>query len=187
MNDTRDRILDVALDLFIEQGYDKVSLREVAERVGVTKAALYYHFTSKDDIFRTLVSPLLSFGEPFAELLRQRPTRESWAQSWSQLLEWVLAHRKLFALMQTNQAKLHELGEALHEEKQHVVIHELLENIMTDPSLPLADRVRMASCIGVIGAVLGLTGGAFTQVPTEELLPLLRDVIDDVMQVHTRA
>jgi 3-deoxy-manno-octulosonate cytidylyltransferase (CMP-KDO synthetase) len=33
MNDTRDRILSVALDLFIEQGYDKVSLREVAGRV----------------------------------------------------------------------------------------------------------------------------------------------------------
>jgi AcrR family transcriptional regulator len=187
MNDTRDRILDVALDLFIEQGYDKVSLREVAERVGVTKAALYYHFASKDDIFRTLVSPLLTFGEPFAELLRQRPTRETWAQGWSRFLEWVLAHRKLFALMQTNQAKLHELGETLHDEEQHIVIHELLEAIMTDPSLPLADRVRMASCIGVVGAVLGLTGKAFMEVPTEELLPLLRDVIDDVLQIHTPA
>ena len=47
---TRDRILTVALDLFAEQGYDKTSLREIAERVGVTKAALYYHFKSKGDI-----------------------------------------------------------------------------------------------------------------------------------------
>ena len=51
MNDTRERILDAALDLFIEQGYDKTSLREIAERVGVTKAALYYHFESKEEIF----------------------------------------------------------------------------------------------------------------------------------------
>ncbi len=40
----------VALELFAEQGYEKTSLREIAERLGVTKAALYYHFKSKEDI-----------------------------------------------------------------------------------------------------------------------------------------
>ena len=48
MKDTRERILDTALDMFIERGYDKTSLREIAERVGVTKPALYYHFSSKE-------------------------------------------------------------------------------------------------------------------------------------------
>ena len=38
--------------MFIEQGYDKTSLREIAEGVGVTKAALYYHFRTKDDIVK---------------------------------------------------------------------------------------------------------------------------------------
>src|SRR5271167_2245611 len=47
---TRERILDIALDLFIEKGYDKTSLREIAEKLGFSKAALYYHFASKDDI-----------------------------------------------------------------------------------------------------------------------------------------
>src|SRR5580704_12464879 len=47
--DTRARIQQVALELFAEQGYDKTSLREIAERLDVTKAALYYHFKSKED------------------------------------------------------------------------------------------------------------------------------------------
>src|SRR5579863_3643512 len=51
---TRARILDVALDLFIEKGYDKTSLREIAGRLGFTKAALYYHFPSKQDILMAL-------------------------------------------------------------------------------------------------------------------------------------
>ena len=42
--DTRTRIQQVALELFAEQGYDKTSLREIAGRLDVTKAALYYHF-----------------------------------------------------------------------------------------------------------------------------------------------
>src|SRR5262245_60149949 len=53
--DTRSRIQAVALELFIEQGYEQTSLREIAERLGVTKAALYYHFKSKDEIVDGLV------------------------------------------------------------------------------------------------------------------------------------
>ena len=51
--DTRTRIQQVALELFAEQGYERTSLREIAERLGVTKAALYYHFKSKEDIVRS--------------------------------------------------------------------------------------------------------------------------------------
>lgn len=52
---TRARIQAVALELFTDQGYEKTSLREIAERLGVTKAALYYHFKSKDDIVNSFV------------------------------------------------------------------------------------------------------------------------------------
>src|SRR5437899_10014523 len=52
---TRERIQAIALELFAEQGYEKTSLREIAERLGVTKAALYYHFKSKEDIVRSFV------------------------------------------------------------------------------------------------------------------------------------
>src|SRR5689334_20968755 len=50
------------MELFTRQGYEATSLREIAERLGVTKAALYYHFRSKEDIVRSL------FGEYLAAL-----------------------------------------------------------------------------------------------------------------------
>lgn len=56
---TRERIKAVALELFTEQGYEATSLREVAERLGVTKAALYYHFKSKDEIVTSVVADRL--------------------------------------------------------------------------------------------------------------------------------
>ncbi|GAB3157267.1 TetR family transcriptional regulator [Micromonospora sonneratiae] len=56
---TRSRIQAVALELFTEQGYEKTSLREIAERLGVTKAALYYHFKSKDEIVNSFVEDQL--------------------------------------------------------------------------------------------------------------------------------
>ncbi|MGV9215566.1 TetR/AcrR family transcriptional regulator [Micromonospora sp. RB23] len=57
---TRERIKAVALELFTEQGYEKTSLREIAERLNVTKAALYYHFKSKDDIVASFVGDRLA-------------------------------------------------------------------------------------------------------------------------------
>src|SRR4051812_29256005 len=48
--DTRARILTAALGLFAERGYANTSLREIAEDLGVTKAALYFHYKTKEDI-----------------------------------------------------------------------------------------------------------------------------------------
>lgn len=47
----REQILQTAKHLFIQQGYVGLSMREIAEAVGVSKAALYYHFTDKEQLF----------------------------------------------------------------------------------------------------------------------------------------
>jgi AcrR family transcriptional regulator len=57
--DTRARILHVAMELFAEQGFAATSTRELSERLGFTKAALYYHFRTKDDLLVALVEPVL--------------------------------------------------------------------------------------------------------------------------------
>ncbi|GAA1095165.1 TetR/AcrR family transcriptional regulator [Kitasatospora arboriphila] len=72
-SDTRARIIEVALELFASQGYEKTSLREIADRLGVTKAALYYHFKTKDDIVHGIVE---SMAAPIDEAIawgRDRP------------------------------------------------------------------------------------------------------------------
>src|SRR5271154_7251580 len=60
--DTRERILDIALDLFTTQGYETTSLREIAEQLGFSKAAIYYHFASKADILLALHLRLHDLG-----------------------------------------------------------------------------------------------------------------------------
>jgi AcrR family transcriptional regulator len=56
---TRGRILETALELFAAQGFAATTTRELSERMGFTKAALYYHFRSKDDLLRALVEPVI--------------------------------------------------------------------------------------------------------------------------------
>jgi AcrR family transcriptional regulator len=64
--DTRQRAIEVALDLFTEQGYDNTSLREIAERLGIRKASLYYHFASKEALLAGILESLLA---PLDELV----------------------------------------------------------------------------------------------------------------------
>ncbi|ASW56577.1 TetR/AcrR family transcriptional regulator [Plantactinospora sp. KBS50] len=71
--DTRSRIQEVALELFTEQGYERTSLREIAERLGVTKAALYYHFKSKDDIVNSFVQDRIDRIDELVARAQERP------------------------------------------------------------------------------------------------------------------
>lgn len=57
--DTRTQILEVARELFVAQGFAATTTRELAERLGFTKAALYYHFHTKDDLWAALAEPML--------------------------------------------------------------------------------------------------------------------------------
>jgi AcrR family transcriptional regulator len=52
--ETRERILATALDLFARRGYAAVSIEEIAQEAGVTKGAVYHWFADKDDLGREL-------------------------------------------------------------------------------------------------------------------------------------
>jgi AcrR family transcriptional regulator len=184
VNDTRDRILETALDLFIERGYDKTSLREIAERVGVTKAALYYHFSSKEEIIRTLVQPFFDHMRPMAEALASRPDLKTWGEGLAAIIEWVLPKRRLFELFENNQATLSALAKDSMDTEAHQAFHESIDAIFANEATPLADRVRMAGSVGVMTSVFGGPAGrAFWRVPADELRPILMAAIDDVLQI----
>ncbi|HFQ94984.1 MAG TPA: TetR/AcrR family transcriptional regulator [Anaerolineae bacterium] len=53
---TRDHILEEATRLFVAEGYVGLSMRQLAERVGVSKAGLYYHFKDKESLFLAILT-----------------------------------------------------------------------------------------------------------------------------------
>lgn len=63
----RERVLHEARRFFLERGYADVSMQQIADAVGMTKAALYYHFRDKDDLFAHVV---------VSEMARQRESIE---------------------------------------------------------------------------------------------------------------
>jgi AcrR family transcriptional regulator len=64
-SDTRQRIQDAARELFGQKGVQRTSLQDIADRLGITKPALYYHFRSREDLVRSILAPLIEEGEAF--------------------------------------------------------------------------------------------------------------------------
>jgi AcrR family transcriptional regulator len=52
----KQRILDVAVGMFAERGYDATAMQDLAKELGLTRAALYYHYASKADILREIIA-----------------------------------------------------------------------------------------------------------------------------------
>jgi AcrR family transcriptional regulator len=175
---TRDRILDVALDLFIEKGYDKTSLREIAEQLGFTKAALYYHFESKADILMALHLRLHEFGrEALLTMGDEAATLQSWLAMLDDVIDQMLGNRKIFLLHERNQAAFEDLHRSKEHEEKHDDMQAAFSRVFTDARVPLEDRVKMASAFGAVMGGLFLSGEAFIDVPTDVLGDMLRTSI----------
>jgi len=54
-NDTRQRILDAALDMFSKNGYSRTNIRELSESINIGKSSMYRHFESKEDLWDSVI------------------------------------------------------------------------------------------------------------------------------------
>jgi AcrR family transcriptional regulator len=146
---TREKIQQIALELFAEQGYDKTSLREIAERLEVTKAALYYHFRTKDDIVASLFDDYIaeidrivgwarSQGEPTNEIRREIVRR------YAAILNEPGAG--IIKFIQGNQSTMRELkiGQRLAEHFTAV------SDLLIDKSTPLKTQIKSAMAMGML-------------------------------------
>jgi len=178
---TRERILDIALQLFTEQGYDKTSLRQIAERLGFSKAAIYYHFASKEDILIELHLRLHEFGRgALSGIDPAEMSTELAAQILDQLIDQILGHRPLFVLFERNQVALDELHRQRHD-AAHEDVEALFRQVLSNQALALRDRVRMACALGAVMGALVLSGNLFPDVPAAELGALVRDAARDLL------
>jgi AcrR family transcriptional regulator len=184
---TRERILDIALALFNEHGYDKTSLREIAERLGTTKAALYYHFERKEDILLALHLRLHELGREMFDQMGDLANRERTAELWPQLLDHfidqLLSNREIFILHERNRNAFESLEQSERHQASHDDLEGQMRRFLASSTIPLAQRVRMACSIGAVLSTLIGPGEAFSDIPTAELARLLREAMADLLKV----
>jgi AcrR family transcriptional regulator len=149
--ETRTRIQAVAVELFTEQGYDKTSLREIAERLNVTKAALYYHFKSKEDIVASLVEDYLSQVDDLIAWGAQQPrgavTR---AEILRRYVGIVTEGYEVFKMLHQNQAAINSMSGSKGRSELFRERLRTLAGLLSEPGASLADQLRPAMALGGI-------------------------------------
>jgi AcrR family transcriptional regulator len=146
--DTRSRLRELALTLFAEQGYEKTSLREIAERLGVTKAALYYYFKSKEDIVRSLVEDYVAELDDLIAWAQVQPrSAATRAEIVRRYLHIVANGAEVFRMLHQNQAAVSGLANAKERGELFKERLDALVDLLTPPGGSLREQIRAASCL----------------------------------------
>jgi AcrR family transcriptional regulator len=141
MLSTRAQILAAARRLFVQQGYQHTSIREIAEQLGMTKTAVLYHFPTKADILAAVAEPFL---DDLAAALAGATSREA---VFAGLVDVYLRHR---TLLRDN--VMHDLA-LLTQVPTVTRFRDLLleaNRVAAGPNPTLREKVRAAQAIAAL-------------------------------------
>ena len=120
----RERVLSAALELFGEHGVSGTSLQMIADRIGVTKAAVYHQFRTKDEIVLAVLAPALeSLHRSIEEAERQETAADRRESMLTSLVALAVGNRRIAAILRADPAAA--------------------ELLRTHPALDVGDRIRL--------------------------------------------
>lgn len=179
---TRDRILDAALALFAEKGYEATSMREIAEQLSITKPALYYHFDSKEDIVRSLLADIETQVDALVDWTREQPPgpdlRRQVLERWTDIMQ---AHGiTAFRFVMANRQVVHEI----RPDRSGMVacMHELYR-LLAGPEASVEEQLRVR--IALMSVNMAGMVGAGIEAPDEEILATARRLALELMPEAT--
>ncbi|TRW78437.1 TetR family transcriptional regulator [Mycolicibacterium sp. 018/SC-01/001] len=136
----RQRVLDAALALFAEHGVHGTSLQMIADRIGVSKAAVYYQFRTKEEIALEVLRPsiedmarVIRIAEVLPDMQRRREVLVIG------LIEMVVRYRQLSVLFYGDPG----IDQLVRDEPEFSVVTGRLQELLEGPHPCVADRIAL--------------------------------------------
>jgi AcrR family transcriptional regulator len=167
--DTRAEILRVALAEFARRGYYATSLRSIAARVGISKAAVLYHFPEKAELLAALARPMLDDLDGVIAAAEQQPDAEARWTVIEGLLDVELTHRQLLRTSLRDLAL--SAAQPVFVRFRDAMLR--ANALVAGRGASFATRVRGAQAVAMLGDPVVL----FADFPTE---PLRAEILDGV-------
>ncbi|MDQ7906464.1 helix-turn-helix domain-containing protein [Phytohabitans sp. ZYX-F-186] len=151
-DDTKARIRAVAMELFTAQGYEQTSLREIADRVGMTKASLYYHYPSKQALLLALIEPLVDEWRSEVEAAEREPYDAANVRiSLGRILDTMIRHRDACAIVMRDTPALTSVKPILQQMMQ---VATRLHTWLAGPHPTDTDRIKAVAASEVLGGAV---------------------------------
>ncbi len=176
---SRDQILETTLQLAVEDGLDRVSMRAVAERLGVTPMALYHHVRNKEDLLDGLVERLLA-ELPIPE--RTQPWHQRLQEMSISLRETAARHPDVFLML------LRRPASTPGAKRTREAVYDALRD--ADVPEELVPRVERLLSTFMIGFAASETAGRFSihkRAVLDADLQWARDRIAELLNIARRA
>jgi AcrR family transcriptional regulator len=181
--DTRARILAVASELFTEQGYDATSLRQIADRLGFTKAALYYHFPSKEELLVALLEPAEGLIREFMGRLEAATDVASWGAALEWIIEQMFEHLDFFKLVERNRTAVENVAKFAESTRDHREMHQRVERAVRSLATDVGEQVRMVAALGAVTGFDDWAPQLLATAPPDELRAHLVAGVRDLLQL----
>jgi AcrR family transcriptional regulator len=163
----RERLLTAAVDLFAEQGVSGTTLQMIADRLGVTKAAVYHQFQAKEGIVLAVIAPALDNLATAVAAAEARPTPAARRETMlSGLVNLVVDNRRVAAIIHADPAVSH----LVREQPAMQTLIERMNRLLVGSDPDTEQRV-----------ILAMIGGSLMIVGRE---PALAGIDDDDLRRH---
>lgn len=166
------------MELFAAQGYQQTSLRQLAARLGLSKAAVLYHFPAKEQIIGALTEPLLEDMEAALERAAAAQPRDQ--PRWvcvEGLLDSYLANRSALLLLRQD---LSILGRSPELYDRFFAVFTRAYGLIAGPGAALPAQVRAAQAMAALGDPLVIFPEAPNHVLREIVLDGARELLRDL-------
>lgn len=167
---TRSRMLVVAMDLFSQNGFAGTSLQMIADELNLTKAAIYYHFRTRDDLLLALMQPMfIEIGRVVSAAERKRGARARAEAMLNGYADVVSRNRRLTAVTVFDPS----VASALRHRPEWTALIERQLALLVNAGSPGSGAVNAAV---VMTGLAGAASTANADVPDETLHAELLDV-----------
>lgn len=173
--DTRQRLLDVAVALISQHGFAGTSLQMIADELGFTKAAIYYHFRTRDQLLIALMEPLLQQIRQVVETAESQHTPRTQMDAMVQGFAGVVAKNRSLAAVMVFDPSVHRVLQSQPEWGDLIVRQ--LTLLMQLESGPMGVVKATAVFTGLAGAATGAPEDIDERSLVEELVSLGRRML----------
>jgi AcrR family transcriptional regulator len=153
VDERRRQLIEVGSALFAEHAFEEISMRQIAQAAGISKALLYHYFPSKTELFKTAVEEQATelqqliqpdgTGDPFQEL----------STSLDAYLAWIEANARTWSKLMQSAATLPEAREIVEGFRART-LEQILARLTTDQAPPPALRTALNGWLGFIDAAI---------------------------------